>query len=257
MQENDFGSSKANEGHQQPDASPNRADAGKHPVQEGQPGSSHPSDQQPTAPYSFAQQPTEAYSAITEEQVVEGPSLNAEEAAQGEAPKRKEYWYQRIGRSVGASIAACAGALAVVALVSGASAFAGAHLAYDDPSHDGSRMERSVDKGFQDDDAYPDDKGLKGDIDSRSQGPEGRPGMDGQDSDGTGPGRQGDGGSDATDDRPAIGEERNGTDSKEGSSEKPKSDSESSSDDSASDKGTDKQSKDSTSASLGGSQATA
>ena len=99
---------------------------------------------------------------------------NAEAGSDSADPKRKLYWYQRLGRSVGGSIAACVSALVVVALVSGFSAFAGASVATGDERHDLNRIERSLDRG--DDQMAPFDD--RGDVAGKSKNIQDRNAMD-------------------------------------------------------------------------------
>ena len=88
--------------------------------------------------------------------------------------KEKVYWYQKLGRSIGASIATCVGALVIISLVSGFSAFAGAQIASSGERHDISKIERSIQDGDSFDqngrssrDGSIDEKGLKGKSDMK------------------------------------------------------------------------------------------
>ena len=99
---------------------------------------------------------------------------STEAASDSTDPNRKLYWYQRLGRSVGGSIAACVSALVVVALVSGFSAFAGASVATGDERHDINRIERTLDRG--DGQMTPFDD--RGDVAGKSKNMQDRNGMD-------------------------------------------------------------------------------
>lgn len=86
-------------------------------------------------------------------QIDETVEFSAEETPQTQATqskteeKPKEYWYQKLGRSVGASIGVAACSLAIVSLAAGFSAFAGTQAGTAAHGADRPAMEQTFERG--------------------------------------------------------------------------------------------------------------